>query len=218
MTRALLFSGGRDYTDPWHPYAESSEQLAELMRSWGMDVEVTDIVDSAIEALGDQPALFVINAGAGPDPHPRDADLASAAIAHVEGGGTLLVVHLSMGLFPGDEAWEALVGGRWIWDVSGHPPYGPFTVRIEEDASTSGLHDFTIEDESYSRLRLAGTSRVLATHRHDPDGIVHPLFWLRDRGAGRVVVDLLGHDGASFENPGHRALIERGLRDRKSVV
>ena len=94
MTRTLVFSGGDDYADPWHPYAESSEQLAELLRSWGDDVEVTGSVDTAIDALADRPDLFVVNAGAGPDPHPRDADLASAAAQHVAAGGTLLVVHL----------------------------------------------------------------------------------------------------------------------------
>ncbi|MEO8094935.1 MAG: hypothetical protein ABI632_08380, partial [Pseudolysinimonas sp.] len=154
MTSALIFTGGGDYADPWHPYAESSEQLAELIRSWGMDVEVADLVDATIEALGDHPDLFVINAGAGPDPHPADTQLAAAAIAYTERGGRLLVVHLSTGLFPDDDAWEQTIGGRWIWDVSGHPPHGPFTVRLEPDALVAGIDDFTIEDESYSRLRL----------------------------------------------------------------
>lgn len=212
MARALVFSGGGDYTDPWHPYAESSEQLAELLRSWGDDVEVTDLVDTAIDALADRPGLFVINAGAGPDPHPRDGDLADAADGFVESGGTLLVVHLSTGLFPGDDAWEAMVGARWVWEISGHPPHGPFTVQVEADELVAGLGDFTISDESYARLRLdAADSRVLASHTHDPDGVRHPLLWLRPRGAGLVVVDLLGHDGASFAHPGHRVLLERAL-------
>jgi len=211
VTRALVFSGGGDYADPWHPYAESSEQLAELLRMWGRDVEVADRVAPAVEALADRPELLVINAGAGPDPHPLDAELAGAAIAHVETGGDLLVVHLSTGLFPGDDAWEAMIGARWIWNVSGHPPHGPFTVLIDADPRTAGLGDFTIDDESYSRLRLGDGSRVLASHQHDPDGIRHPLVWTREHGAGRVVVDLLGHDGASFENLGHRTLLERAL-------
>ena len=211
MTSALVFSGGGDYTDPWHPYAESSEQLAELIRSWGVDVEVTDLVTPATDALGDHPDLFVINAGAGADPHPDDAELSAAAIRYVERGGTLLVVHLSTGLFPGDDAWEDLTGGRWIWDESGHPDKGLFTVQIGTDELVAGLGDFTIDDESYARLRLRDGSCVLAWHRHDPDGVRHPLLWLRPRNAGLVVVDLLGHDGASFENPGHRALLERAL-------
>lgn len=209
---ALVFSGGGDYADPWHPYAESSEQLAELIRDWGADVEVTDRVPTAIEALGDRPHLFAINAGAGPDPHPADPALASAAIDHVDAGGTLLVVHLSTGLFPGDDAWEELIGARWIWEESGHPDKGPFTVQIAADDLVAGVGDFTIDDESYARLRLHPGSRVLAWHEHDPDGGRHPLVWLRPRGAGLVVVDLLGHDGASFANPCHRALLERSLR------
>jgi len=217
VTRALVFTGGGDYADPWHPYAESSEQLAELIRSWGADVEVADSVEPAIEALADRPDLFVINAGAGPDPQPHDRELAAAAIAHVEAGGDILVVHLSTGLFPGDDAWEAMVGARWIWDdgtgaaASGHPPRGPFRVLIEPDELTAGLGDFTIDDESYSRLRLSDGSRVLASHRHDPDGVRHPLVFIRTHGAGRVIVDLLGHDAASFADPGHRDLLRRAV-------
>ncbi|MEO8263803.1 MAG: hypothetical protein ABI566_14635, partial [Pseudolysinimonas sp.] len=73
------------------------------------------------------------------------------------------------------------------------------------------LGDFTIDDESYARLRLRDGSRVLAWHTHDPDGVRHPLLWLRSRGAGMVVVDLLGHDAGSFANTGHRILLERAV-------
>jgi type 1 glutamine amidotransferase len=211
MTGALLFTGGGDYADPWHPYEDSSEHLAELIRSWGVDVEVTGSVRDARDALDDHPDLFVINAGAGPDPHPADAALAAAARAHVGDGGVLLVVHLSTGLFPGDDAWEDLIGARWIWGESGHPPHGPFTVEVGDDPLVEGIPDFTIADESYARLRLGDGSRVLATHRHDPDGERHPVLWTRSRGAGTVIVDLLGHDASSFESAGHRALLERAI-------
>jgi hypothetical protein len=211
MMRALVFSGGGDYSDPWHPYAESSDQLAELLRAWGVDVEVTDRVSSALDALADDPDLFVVNAGAGPEPHPSDGELAAAAIGHVEAGGTLLVVHLSTGLFPGDDAWEETIGARWIWDdgtpdASGHPPHGPFTVQLD------GGGEFTIVDESYARLRPHAGSRVLAWHENDPDAVRHPLVWVRPRGTGTVVVDLLGHDGASFLTEGHGALLRRALQ------
>ena len=211
MSRALVFTGGGDYTDPWHPYAESSEQVAEVIRSWGADLEVTGSVHDAVEALADHPDLFVVNAGAGPDPHPSDAVLAAAATRHVDDGGILLVVHLSTGLFPGDDAWEDLIGARWIWDESGHPPRGEFVVEIEDDPLVAGIADFSIVDESYARLRLRDGSRVLAAHRNDPDGMRHPLLWTRSRDRGTVVVDLLGHDALSFESPGHRALLERAI-------
>lgn len=207
MTRALVFSGGGDYDDPWHPYAESSEQLAEVLRSVDIDVEVTDRVDVALSALADGPELFAINAGAGPDPHPRDDDLAEAAIAQVAHGGGLLVLHLSSGLFPGASDWEAMIGARWLWGTSGHPPYGPFRVEIADDELAGGIGDFDIIDESYADLRLGDGSRVVASH--ELEGVRHPLFWLRSSGAGRVCVDLLGHDAASFASEEHRELLGR---------
>ena len=215
MTRTLVFSGGGDYADPWHGYAESSEHVAELLRALGDDLELTASVATALGALEDRPDLLVVNAGAGAAPHPDDASLAGAAIAHVAGGGTLLVLHLSTGLFPGNDAWEQLIGARWIWDSSGHPPNGPFTVAVEPDPLVAGIDDFDIVDEAYARLRLSGDSRVLASHTHDPEGGRHPLVWLREPRAaseergGRVAVDLLGHDAASFASGGHVALLER---------
>jgi hypothetical protein len=211
MTRALIFSGGGDYDDPWHPYAESSEHLAEALRAWDFDVEVTGSVDEALSALAEGPELWAINAGAGPEPHPRDDDLAAAARAQVDGGGGLLVMHLSTGLFPGAPDWEALIGARWIWDVSGHPPYGPFRVEVSgDDDIAHEIEDFDIVDESYADLRLGAGSRMLASHVLD--GVRHPLVWLRQAGAGRIAVDLLGHDAASFAAREHRELLGRAAR------
>jgi uncharacterized protein len=210
MKRALIFSGGADYSDPWHPYPESSEHLAETLRAWDIDVEVTDRVDVALSALADHPDLFAINAGAGPDPHPRDDELAAAARAQVHEGRGILVMHLSSGLFPGSPEWEALIGGRWVWDESGHPPYGPFHVEVASIDMVHGIGDFEIIDESYADLRIGPGSQVLASHVLD--GVRHPLVWLRQSGRGRIAVDLLGHDASSFDSAQHRELLGRVAR------
>lgn len=212
-TRALLFSGGGDYVDPWHPYPESSAGVADVLRAWDVAVQQTASVDEAVAALAadDAPELFAINAGAGPDPHPDDARLVQAALDHLDRGGGLLVVHLSTGLFPESPEWEAAIGARWIWEVSGHPPIGTFPVEVATFGLTAGIADFELWDERYSRLRLADEgSRVLASH--ELDGVVHPLVWTRQIGAGRVAVDLLGHDARSFESPEHRELLGRVAR------
>jgi len=210
MKRALIFSGGADYADPWHPFTESSEHLAETLRALDLDVEVTDRVDDALSALADQPELFAINAGAGRDSHPRDDDLVGAALAQVHHGAGLLVMHMATGLFPASPEWEDAIGARWIWDTSGHPPYGPFHVDISDDDLVDGIEDFDIVDESYADLRLGAGSRVVASHLLADER--HPLLWLRQVGAGAVVVDLLGHDARSFESAEHRELLGRAVR------
>jgi type 1 glutamine amidotransferase len=211
MTRALVFSGGADYSDPWHPYVETSEHLAEVLRAGDMDVQVAERVDVALNGLEDHPDLLAVNAGAGPHPQPRDDELAAAVLAHVHRGGGLLVLHLSTGLFPLSPRWEALTGARWIWDVSGHPPQGSFRVDVShEEDLTAGIEDFDIVDESYADLRLGAGSRMLASHVLD--GVRHPLVWLRQSGAGRIAVDLLGHDAASFAPREHRELLGRVAR------
>jgi type 1 glutamine amidotransferase len=208
MKHALIFSGGADYADPWHPYAESSEHLAETIRARDIDVEVTDSVDVALSALADRPDLFAINAGAGRDPHPRDDELADAALAHLHRGAGLLVMHLATSLFPASPEWERAIGARWIWDTSHHPPYGRLHVDVARGLDiTEGVDDFDIVDEAYSGLRLGEGSRVLASH--ELDGERHPLLWLRTVGTGSVVVDLLGHDATSYDSSEHRELLGR---------
>lgn len=207
---ALIFSGGADYADPWHGYAETSELLAEVLRGADLDVEIVDTVDGAIAALQDQPGLLVVNAGAGPDPHPDDERLAAAALSQVHHGGGLFAMHLSTGLFPRSAEWEATLGARWIWDVSGHPPGSMFRVQVEADPLTAGITDFDIDDEAYADLRLGIGSRVLASH--EVGGTRHPLVWARQNGRGRVAVDLLGHDPRSFDSPEHRDMLGRVAR------
>ncbi len=216
--RSVLFSGGGDYVDPWHPYAESLAGAADALRSGGLEVSVLDRVDDLLAALAsdDPPALLVVNAGAGPDPHPDDERLVAGIRQHLAARRGLVVLHLSSGLFPASDEWEATVGARWIWGVSGHPPIGVFPVDVEHDTLapelTVGVDDFRIHDERYSDLRLDqhGGSRVIASH--ELEGVRHPLVWTRESGGGRVAVDLLGHDGASFEVPEHRQLLTRVAR------
>ena len=84
---------------------------------------------------------------------------------------------------------------------------GRSTSTSSDDDLVDGIDDFDIVDESYADLRLGAGSRVLASHTLD--GVRHPLVWLRQIGAGTVVVDLLGHDAASYQSAEHRELLGR---------
>ena len=46
---------------------------------------------------------------------------------------------------------------------------------------------------------------------HDEGGVAHPLVWARELGPSRVIVDLLGHDTASYDSPEHRELLRRAI-------
>lgn len=209
MAEVLLFSGGGEYVDPWHPFAETSAAIAAILRERHHEVTVVDTV----QALRDAPRvdLLVVNAGSGGTPHPSDAALLAAVTERVDAGTPLLALHVSSTLLPDHDEWERMIGGRWVRGVTMHPPYGRVRVAIPEVGHpiTAGIGDLALDDERYSWLRVASDVTVLAAH--EEDGATHPLVWARDARPARVVYDALGHDAASYANPGRRRLLGRSV-------
>lgn len=221
MTTALLLSGTGRYSDPWHPFAETSAAVAGLLQDHGLSVDTADDVDAALEGLQDSaswPDLLVVNVGL-----PRDdgnspgTEAASAGLdAWVAGGRPLLALHSSSTSFLDSESWEKALGGRWVRGVSMHPEYGQAHIMLEGSFPV-GVPDFTVDDERYSWLRTSPDVVVHARHEHE--GHLHPLIWSLERtverGAGtataRSFYDALGHDAASYSSPEHRELLERAV-------
>ena len=137
---------------------------------------------------------------------------------HVQRGGALLSVHTSCICFDDWPAWGDMLGASWDWERSFHPVLGD-DVEVHDQVHHT---TFMVTDELYHCLHVSDPGRhVLATARlpHDsfiqnpppagPSGVgeMHPVLWRRTHGAGRVVVDTLGHDHRSLGHPGHvRAL------------
>jgi len=215
--RVLLFSGGGDYVDPWHPFAETSEAVAELLRHDGHDVTVVDTVDALTDALTDarrraRPGLVVVNAGSGPLPHSRDDQLFGALASHVNAGSGLLALHVASTLFGDRPEWEELLGGRWVRGTSMHPARGPFTVEVDDPRHpiTAGLTATTTVDEAYSWLRVGNDARVLVSH--ELEGTRHALLWVRRAGTARIVYLALGHDAEAWTFPVPQALLRGSAR------
>jgi type 1 glutamine amidotransferase len=110
-----------------------------------------------------------------------------------------------------------------------HPPFGPFTVHVEDATHplTSGLDDFEIEDEflvleTYGELEVllsaelnGDTSRFLES---PPPRARHPLAYVRRQGAGEVYYLALGHSPRisragpiAWSSDIYRELVRRGL-------
>ena len=221
MTTALLLSGTGRYSDPWHPFAETSAAVAGLLRDQGLTVDMADDVDTTLESFQDPvawPDLLVVNVGL-----PRDGgsspgtDAAHAGLdAWVAGGKPLLSLHSSSTSFVDSESWEKAIGGRWVRGASMHPEYGAAHILLDGSFPV-GVPDFTVDDERYSWLRTSPDVVVHARHEHE--GHLHPLIWSLERtverGAGtataRSFYDALGHDAASYSSPEHRELLTRAV-------
>lgn len=224
--RALLLSGTGRYADPWHPFAETSEALAGLLREAGFGVETADDVDAALAGLAapdgtaldgpsgaSAPDLLVVNVGLPRDdlPSPGTPDASAGLRRWLADGRPLLVSHVSSTSFLDSPEWAEALGGRWIRGTSMHPEYGPAAIHVHPETGplVEGITDFELLDERYSYLQTAPAITVHATHTHE--GLEHPVMWSLDRRPGRTFYDALGHDAASFQSPEHRQLLLRAI-------
>ena len=223
--RHLLWSGG-----PGHDFDGSAAVLVEDLADVGAETTVVTEPAEAIDALrgaavGATPAwdLLTVHAlrwrmAVERYAHLRhdeafvltDAD-AEVLGGHVAGGGGLLALHTAVICFDGHPRWRALLGATWDWDRSHHAAPGVVTVAAtaagDAHPITIGTAPFEVDDELYGELdRSPDVVALLTGTQH---GEVHPVVWARSHGAGRVVVDVLGHAPASLAHPGHRAVLAR---------
>jgi type 1 glutamine amidotransferase len=205
---AVLATAEGRYTDPWHPFAETTERLRGVLAEQGFTAEVAP-VDDALQRL-DGADLLVVNAG---DPWGDEVPAVGAPAASVAGlaaalerGIGVLAMHAALASLRDYAAWAPATGGVWLPGVSMHPPISDtrFSWRPHPLADAEPLAAF---DERYAYLQRIGDSEVVAEHEHD--GVAHPVVWVRRHGAARVAVDLLGHDTRSYDSGSHRALIGR---------
>ncbi|GAB04202.1 ThuA domain-containing protein [Gordonia amarae] len=219
LPTAVIASGGIV-----HDFPASSAELATVLAECGFtDITVTDDVDALFSGLPGRSGrpLVVMNMlrfrmELDRYAHLRDewaltlsANARTGLTDHVRGGGGLLAMHGAAICFDDWPEWRDLLGGRWEWDRSCHPPYGPMAVTVRTDTSpvVAGIGDFDIDDEAYGFLDLATDVTGLAFSAHG--GAEHPLLWTRRVGRGRVAYDALGHDVASLRLPQHRTIVSR---------
>lgn len=211
MAHALLFTGGGDYLDRWHPFTATAELIASALDEVGVRTSTVETVEALAAGAGDA-ELLVVQAGSDDLPDPHDDALLSTVTAHQRAGRPLLAVHAAAGLLPDRGAWQRALGGRWVAEHSWHPAYGEAEVRISDSPHpiTEGIADFDLVDERYTALRVEPAAQVLAWH--ELDEVRHPLLWTWDAGGARVVYDALGHDTASYESSERVELLQRSAR------
>jgi type 1 glutamine amidotransferase len=210
MAEALIISGAGWYSDPWHPFADTSRGLANIISGLGHDVRVSEAVEQTLADPG-EPDLIVVNIG-----NPREArpqariDAAELGLhRHLQRGGALLGVHVSATSLTTMSGWSDMLGGHWVRGRTMHPELDLATIVVRPGAHpiVRGLADFTVVDERYSHLHT--TPDITVVCEHYTDGRRHPIVWARESGVARVVYDGLGHDTRSFESAGHVKLLRR---------
>lgn len=200
-----------------HPVEMVGPALAEALGDLGWGVTVVDSTSDAAASVAAGCDLVVVHccrfqmldARYSCDQRAAHAELTpdawrSALAAHLAAGRPLLGLHTAPISFDDWAEWPNLLGARWNWDRSGHPPPGPFTVDLADGAS------FEVVDELYRFVEPTPGAELLATAT-DAEGIVQPLVWRHRAGPARVAYDALGHDARSLAHPAHRDLLGRLL-------
>lgn len=221
----VVFTGLSRYQDPWHPVAETSQEIAAVARSLGLAVELR--TDEAPDCLADLSGvdLLVVNSGGGDPEAPPTYDpdwqpSYDALDAYASAGGAILAVHNAAVAFPEWPGWQTIVGTGWERGVSGHPDISlavfeadptavghPVLDGFEPIAGVTERPTVVCYDERYWKMPvLPGNTPLLG---HDTLGGWHVMGWARGE---RVLYDGMGHDRRSYASGQRRRYLANEIR------
>jgi len=222
MSKNVILSGGHT-----HSFPTAAPALAALLAEHGIESVVEMDPEAAIRRVAEsRPALLTVYAlrwtmqqgqKYAPNRERWGFSLSDGARAEVEAhlarGGGILALHTAIICFDDWPGWGNILGGRWVWGRSSHPPYGRVDVRPDEPDHPllAGLPSFSLDDEAYGNLDLDPALQPLMRVRA-AEGDWQPALWTHTFGNGRVVVDTLGHDAGAFAHPIHRRIVARAAR------
>lgn len=140
-----------------------------------------------------------------------DQGLRDLLLAHRDAGRPLFAVHTATICFDEWPQWGEWLGGQWDWEASYHPPIGDVALTTGTNHPiVSGVSNFTVVDECYSKLNISPLVLRLAEGRTKHHDAAECLLWCKDDG-GRVVYDALGHDVTSLRSDAHQRLIRHAV-------
>jgi type 1 glutamine amidotransferase len=116
-------------------------------------------------------------------------------------------IHGASNSFLNSDAYLEMLGGRFLE----HPPLGTIRAEIKppDHPVTSGVGDFSIEDELYL-LELCSSFEVLVACRYE--GSERPLVWVKPYGSGKVVYISLGHGEQQLRHPSFTKILVNAAR------
>lgn len=207
-----VIAGAGRYTDPWHPFLETSVCIADLLGDLGHQAEVVESTPETITGLAGVD-LAIVNCGGNPEveltPDPAWSRAFGAFGRWIEDGHPILGIHAASNAFPDWPEWPELLGGRWVRGRSHHPPRTEFTFSATPanlgHPALGGLSQVTVVDERYSELELSPAAVPLLQHRLDDADQV--MVWTIGDGGRRAVYDGLGHNAESYDSPDRRRLL-----------
>jgi uncharacterized protein len=210
MKSALFVWGGWE----GHTPKQSVDIFAPLLEAEGYEVTIADTLDVYLDsALLHSLSLIVPVWTMGTITKEQEQGLLEA----VKSGVGIAGWHGCMAdSFRNNTEYQFMVGGQWV----AHPGnIIEYTVNIVDhnDPITERLRDFRMRSEQYY-MHVDPSNKVLATTSFSGEygvpwikGVVMPVVWKRQYGAGRVSYCSLGHVASDFDVPEAREIVRRGM-------
>ena len=210
--RALVVRGGWD----GHVPVPASDRYAQRLKDDGYDVTISDTLDSYLdEDLLAGTDLIVQCWTMG----QITGEQTTGLIRAVRAGTGFAGWHGGIiDAFRSETRYQLMTGGQFVH----HPrEFTTYTVRATaghaEHPIMAGIRPFTVTTEQYYLHMDPAVEAIAVTdYAEDPDtpelaGVVMPVTWTRQWGAGRVFVTAVGHRMADLEVPEVDQMIRRGL-------
>lgn len=208
--KALIVYGGWQGHDP----KETSHLFAGLLRAAGLEVTLSESLDSFLDAdLMDSVDLVIpVYTMSSISREQETALLDAVREGRVSVGGW----HGGMAdAFRNNTEYQFMVGGQWVAHPGNIIDYR-VNITDRRHPITAGLDDFDMRSEQYY-MHIDPSNQVLATttfngdHAFWIDGTVMPVVWTRSYGKGKVFYSSLGHVIGDFDVPQAREIVRRGL-------
>jgi type 1 glutamine amidotransferase len=182
-------------------------EVAGIFHPEGGDAYTGDYTALSAENLKRYDLLVLYTTGA--DRHGADIP---ALLDFVTSGKSLVGLHNAADSFTKDPEYIAMLGGKFRT----HPAPLDITTEIVDRAHpiTSGLQDFTLNDELYlfNDYDPAHVHLLAQTRSYDDNGNGPiPIAWTREPGAGRLFYLSLGHRPETFANPNFVQFFRNGV-------
>ena len=198
---------------PGHQPKETVDVFAPWLAEQGFDVEISNSLDSYLDAAKMKSLALVVQAiTMGAITPQQERGLRDA----VRGGVGLAGWHGGLAdSFRSNTEYEFMVGGSWV----AHPGnILDYTVNITRpgDPIMKGLTDFRMRSERSYMLVDPGVE-VLATTTFSGEvlpaikDVVMPVVWRKLYGQGRVFNSTLGHVASDFNVAEAKEIMKRGM-------
>jgi len=207
--KALMVWGGWDGHEP----KQCVERLAPALQDEGFEVDVSDTLDSFLDANRMSHLDLVVPCWTMGVISPEQC----AGLSHaIHAGVGLAGWHGGMcDAFRENTDYQFMTGGQFVAHPGGIIDY-TVTIVKPDDPVVAGLRDFAMRSEQYY-MHVDPSNDVLATTAISgidapwTKGCVMPVVWKRTYGAGRVFYSALGHGAADFDVPECFEIIRRGM-------